>query len=236
MENTEHAKMPLIGDEAPSFTAATTRGEINFPDDYSGKWVILFSHPADFTPVCTSELMSFAAMAEEFEALNAELVGVSVDSISSHLAWLKTMEDKIEFNGIKSPKMDFPVVADVSMDVAKRYGMIQPGASDTKTVRSVFFIDPQGKIRAIIYYPLSNGRNFQEIKRILTAMQVSDAFGVATPADWQPGDKVVLSAPSNMEDLKHRDEKLPEGAVCEDWFFCLQDLDEKKIEKKIYGR
>ena len=163
MENTEHAKMPLIGDEAPSFTAATTKGEINFPDDYSGKWVILFSHLADFTPVCTSELMSFAAMADEFEALNAKLVGVSVDSISSHLAWLKTMEDKIEFNGIKSPKMDFPVIADVSMDVAKRYGMIQPGASDTKTVCSVFFIDPQGKFGRLFIILCQMGGIFRRL-------------------------------------------------------------------------
>lgn len=236
MENTEVAKMPLIGDGAPAFRAVTTLGEINFPDDYKGKWVILFSHPADFTPVCTSELMSFAAMAEEFEAMNAELLGVSVDSVSSHLAWLKTMQEKIEFNGIKSPKMDFPVVADVSMEVARKYGMIQPGASDTKTVRSVFFIDPKSRIRAVIYYPLSNGRNFREIKRILIAMQVTDAFGVATPADWQPGDKIVLSAPENMKALESRNQQLPKGAVCEDWFFCLQNLDKKQISETLYAK
>lgn len=233
MESQELQRMPLIGDEAPFFTAETTHGTVNFPDDYQGKWVILFSHPADFTPVCTSELITFASMAEEFREMNTELLGVSVDSVSSHLAWLKTMEDKIEFNGIKNPKMIFPVVADVSMNVAHKYGMIQPGASDTRTVRSVFVIDPKGYIRAIIYYPLSTGRNFKEIKRLLIALQVSDGFGVSTPADWQPGDKVVLAAPTNMAALKKREEQVPAGAVCEDWFFCLRDLDEAQIARKV---
>lgn len=237
MEKHEEEKvcssMPLIGDEAPAFTAATTQGMVNFPEDYKGKWVILFSHPADFTPVCTSELITFANMAKEFEALNTELLGVSIDSVNSHLAWMKAMEDKIEFNGISHPSIQFPVIADIKMEVAKKYGMIQNHASNTKTVRSVFFIDPHGIVRAIIYYPLSNGRNFQEIKRLLVAMQVTDVFGVSTPADWTVGQKVVLAAPENMEEVKKREGTAPEGAVCSDWFFCLKDLDAEKVEKKL---
>lgn len=216
--------MPMIGDVAPSFTAETTQGMINFPEDYKGKWVILFSHPADFTPVCTSEIAMFSVYAKEFKDLNTELVGVSVDSVSSHLAWLRTIEKNIEYKGHKNFKIDFPIVADMKMDVAKKYGMIQPHSSDTKTVRSVFFIDPEAKVRAVIIYPLSNGRNLDEIKRILIAMQTTDKEKVSTPANWNPGDEVVLAAPSTMADLKKRDEHAPEGAVCEDWFFCLKKL------------
>lgn len=232
-KNEDCSRLPLIGDTAPSFTALTTQGEVHFPDSFKGKWVILFSHPADFTPVCTSELVTFAGMYEEFQKMNTELLGISVDSLSSHLAWMKTMEEEIEFNGVHGAQMTFPLIADVSMEVAKKYGMIQPNASDTKAVRSVFFIDPKSKIRAIIYYPLSNGRNFQEIKRLLTAMQVTDAFGVATPADWTVGDKVLISAPATMDEVKAREANYPEGAVCEDWFFCMKDLSEDKIAQKV---
>lgn len=214
--------MPMIGDTAPSFKAESTQGEINFPDDYKGKWVILFSHPADFTPVCTSEIAMFSVYDKEFKDLNTELVGVSVDSVSSHLAWLKSIEDKIEYKGHKNFKINFPIIADMKMDVSKKYGMIQPQSSDTKTVRAVFFIDPESKVRAMIMYPLSNGRNMDEIKRILIAMQMTDKDKVSTPANWNPGDEVVLSAPSTMDDLKKRVEDAPKGSTCEDWFFCLK--------------
>lgn len=225
--------LPLIGEEAPAFSAQTTKGKVNFPDDFKGKWVILFSHPADFTPVCTSEIMTFAKMTEEFRKLNTELLGVSVDSVNSHLAWIKTMEDKLEFNGIKNVKVDFPIVADVKMEVSKKYGMIQPHSSDTKPVRAVFFVDPQATIRALIYYPQSNGRNFQEIKRLLIAMQTSDAFDVATPADWQVGQDVLLSPPSTVYAMDEREKSLEDGQSCEDWFFCMQELPKDKIAAKI---
>ena len=169
MVETEHEQihMPLIGDDAPSFTAVTTQGEINFPDDYKGKWVILFSHPADFTPVCTTEFITFASMQEEFREMNTELIGLSIDSIYSHIAWLKRIEEKIEYKGMKNIEVKFPLIADLKMEVAKKYGMVQPNASTTQAVRAVFIIDPESKIRAVIYYPLSAGRNMQEIKRLV---------------------------------------------------------------------
>ncbi len=173
--------MPRIGDRAPEFKAITTQGEIHFPNDYNGKWVILFSHPADFTPVCTSEFMTFAKREKEFEQLNCKLVGLSVDGLYSHIAWLRTIKDKIEFREMKNVEVQFPLIEDITMEVAHKYGMIQPGESNTKAVRAVFFIDPKGIIRAIIYYPLSLGRNFDEIRRALIAMQTADKFGVATP-------------------------------------------------------
>jgi len=220
----EMYNMPLIGDPAPEFTAVTTDGVINFPEDYSGKWVILFSHPADFTPVCTTEFMTFASMQEEFKSLNCELIGLSIDSHFSHIAWLRTIKEKIEWNGMKGMEVKFPVIADLTMDVALRYGMLQPGASDTQAVRAVFYIDPEAKIRAILYYPLSNGRNFQEIKRLLLAMQTSDKHGVATPANWQPGDKVIIPPPSTTTVADERVKNAGSDYECQDWFLCLKKL------------
>jgi len=182
-QNQEMVAMPRIGDKAPEFKAVTTQGEINFPSDFKGSWVILFSHPADFTPVCTSEFMTFATMEEKFAKANCKLVGLSVDGLYSHIAWLRTIKEKIEYKGMKNVEVKFPLIEDITMEVAKKYGMIQPGESSTKAVRAVFFIDPKGIIRAIIYYPLSLGRNFDELYRALIAMQTADAFSVATPAD-----------------------------------------------------
>lgn len=196
--------MPLIGDTAPSFRAETTHGTMSFPEDYKGKWVILFSHPADFTPVCTTEFMTFATMAEQFHALGAELIGLSIDSKQSHIAWVRAIQEKAEFQGMKNVSVNFPIIDDVGMKVAEQYGMIHPNASNTSAVRAVFFIDPESKIRAIIYYPLTNGRNFQELKRLLIAMQTSDKYGVATPADWQPGDEVIVPAPRTSEEACRR--------------------------------
>jgi peroxiredoxin (alkyl hydroperoxide reductase subunit C) len=214
--------MPLIGDDAPAFTAITSMGEIKFPQDYKGKWVILFSHPADFTPVCTTEFMTFASMQEEFKKLNAELVGLSIDSIYAHIAWLRTIKEKIQYKGMKDVEITFPVIADLTMEVAKKYGMVQPNASTTQAVRAVFMIDPKAKIRAILYYPLSNGRNMAEIKRLLLAMQKSDAEGVATPANWQPGEDVIIPPPGSCGTAKERVEKKEEGKYCLDWFMCLK--------------
>ncbi len=221
MENT-YARMPLIGDPAPAFKAVTTQGEINFPEDYKGKWVILFSHPADFTPVCTTEFMTFAAMEEEFKALNTELIGLSIDSIHSHIAWLRTIYEKIEWKGWKNLEIKFPVIADLSMEVANKYGMIQPNQSTTAAVRAVFIIDPKGIVRTILYYPLSTGRNFDEIKRIVVALQKADSDGVATPADWRPGDDVIVPAPGSCGAAKERMESADEDTYCLDWFLCFK--------------
>ncbi|MBN3039939.1 MAG: peroxiredoxin [Candidatus Omnitrophica bacterium] len=217
--------MPVIGEVAPSFEADTTQGRIKFPEDYKGKWVILFSHPADFTPVCTTEFMTFAAMEKEFEALNCKLIGLSIDSHYSHIAWLRTIKEKIEYKGMKKVEVNFPVIADLTMDVARKFGMIQPCESNVSAVRAVFFMDPQAKVRALMYYPLSTGRNFEEIKRMLISMQTVDKHNVATPADWQPGDDVIVPPPGSCGTAKERVEgAAKEGIKCLDWFICFKPL------------
>lgn len=233
METTQVYGMPRIGDAAPEFKAVTTPGDINFPSDYKGKWAILFSHPADFTPVCTSEFMTFASMSKDFEALNCQLVGLSVDGLYSHIAWLRTIKEKIEYKGMKNVEVTFPLIEDITMEVAKKYGMLQPGESATKAVRAVFFVDPKGIIRAVIYYPLSLGRNFDEIKRVLIALQTADNFGVATPADWRPGDDVIVPTAGSCGVAKERMEGLQEGVTCYDWFFCTKKLPKEEVEKKL---
>jgi len=217
----EQFKMPLIGDDAPVFTAVTTQGNINFPGDYKGKWVILFSHPADFTPVCTTEFMTFGAMLEEFKAINVELLGVSVDSLYSHIAWLRKIQE-LEWGKYKNINVTFPLIEDIKMDVAKKFGMIQPGASTTQAVRAVFVIDPEAKVRAILYYPLSTGRNFAEIKRLVVALQKSDSDLCATPADWQEGDDVIIPPASSCGIAKERMDDSTEGQYCLDWFLCFK--------------
>jgi len=225
--------MPRIGDKAPEFTAVTTQGTINFPKDYAGKWVILFSHPADFTPVCTSEFMTFATMEEQFAKANCQLVGLSVDGLFSHIAWLRTIKEKIEYKGMKNVEVKFPLIEDITMDVAKKYGMMQPGESATKAVRAVFFIDPKGIIRAVIYYPLSLGRNFDEIYRALIAMQTADAFQVATPADWRPGDEVIVPPAGSCGVAKDRMEAKDPAITCHDWFFCTKKIDKETVLKMV---
>ena len=220
--------MPRIGDKAPKFKAITTQGTINFPSDYTGEWVILFSHPADFTPVCTSEFMTFAHLEEKFKKANCNLVGLSIDGLYSHIAWLRTIKEKIEFNGMKNIEVKFPLIEDISMNVAKKYGMIQPGESETQAVRAVFFIDPKGMIRAIIYYPLSLGRNFDEIYRALVAMQTSDKFSVATPADWVPGNDVIIPPAGSCGIAEERMTKI-DDLNCGDWFFCTKKLEKEEI-------
>lgn len=215
-------RMPLIGDTAPSFQAVTTMGVVNFPKDYEGKWVILFSHPADFTPVCTTEFMTFAAMYEDFKKLNCELIGDSIDSKYSHIAWLRTIKEKIEYKGMKNIEVKFPVIEDIKMEVAKKFGMLQPGVSDTQAVRAVFMIDPKSKIRAILYYPLSVGRNMNEIMRLLIALQKADKEGIATPANWQPGDDVIIPAPGSCGAAKDRVESKDPNMYCLDWFLCFK--------------
>ncbi len=229
METNQVIALPRIGDPAPEFKAVTTQGDINFPADYKGKWVILFSHPADFTPVCTSEFMTFASMQGDFKALNCELVGLSVDGLYSHIAWLRTIKEKIVYKGMKNVEVTFPLIEDITMEVAKKYGMIQPGESNTKAVRAVFFIDPKGIIRAMIYYPLSLGRNFDELKRALIAMQTADKFQVAMPADWRPGDDVIVPTAGSCGVAKDRMETKDPDVTCYDWFFCTKKLSKDKI-------
>ena len=213
--------MPLIGDYAPSFKAVTTQGEINFPSDYKGKWIILFSHPANFTPVCTTEFMTFGAMMEEFEAINTQLVGLSVDSLYSHIAWLRKIQE-LEWKDKKHIEVKFPLIEDIKMEIANKYGMIQPGQSTTQAVRAVFVIDPEGKIRTILYYPLSTGRNFDEIKRIILALQKADKDNVATPADWRPGDDVIIPTAGSCGTAKERVESKDPNMYCLDWFLCFK--------------
>jgi peroxiredoxin 2/4 len=233
MESQEVIAMPRIGEPAPEFKAITTQGDINFPSDYKGKWVILFSHPADFTPVCTSEFMTFASMENQFAEANCKLVGLSVDGLYSHIAWLRTIKEKIEFKGMKNVEVMFPLIEDITMEVAKKYGMMMPGESNTKAVRAVFFIDPKGIIRTIIYYPLSLGRNFDELYRVLIALKTSDEFGVATPADWRPGDDVIISPAGSCGKAKDRMDGKEEGLDCKDWFFCTKKLDKETVLKKV---
>lgn len=224
---TNESRMPLIGEKAPSFKAETTQGPISFPEDFRGHWVVFFSHPADFTPVCTTEFMTFASMQPEFDELNCKLLGLSIDSTYSHIAWLRTIKEKIEFRGMKDIEVTFPVISDLTMEVSRAFGMLQPAASTTQAVRAVFIMDPNAIVRAILYYPLSNGRNMQEIKRMLIAMQLSDAENVATPANWQPGDDVIVPPAGSCGTAKERVEQPAEGTKVLDWFMVL-----KKCPKK----
>jgi peroxiredoxin 2/4 len=224
----EIVRMPLIGDHAPEFTAKTTQGEINFPNDFKGSWVVFFSHPADFTPVCTTEFMTFASMQEDFAKRNCKLLGLSIDSIYAHIAWLRTIKEKIVYKGMKDIEVTFPIIEDLKMDVSKAFGMLQPGASTTQAVRAVFIIDPQGIVRAILYYPLSNGRNMDEVMRLLIAMQTSDAHGIATPANWQPGDDVIVPPPGSCGVAKDRTQAKDPNITCLDWFMCLKKCPKEK--------
>ena len=218
----EITRLPLIGDPAPEFKAKTTQGEINFPSDYKGKWVILFSHPADFTPVCTTEFITFASMQQEFKDMNTELVGLSIDSMFAHIAWLRTIKEKIEYKEFKNVEVMFPLIEDITMDIAKLYGMLQPSASTTQAVRAFFIIDPKGIVRLIMYYPASCGRNMQEIKRAIIAMQKADKESIATPANWQPGDDVILPPPGSCGAAKDRVDNHGDDVYCLDWFLCFR--------------
>ena len=213
-------RMPMIGDPAPEFRAMTTMGKVNFPQDYKGSWVVLFSHPADFTPVCTTEFIGFSKMAEEFAALNTKLIGLSIDSLHSHLAWSRSIEN-IDLDGNGPVKVKFPIIADISMEVAKKYGMLQTVAK-TQTIRAVFIVDPEGYIRTILYYPMSTGRNLPEIKRIIVALQKHDEDNVSTPANWQPGDNVIIGAPLTLEEAETRMADESEDLVKYDWYLTMK--------------
>ncbi len=214
MEETQVVTLPRINEPAPEFEAVTTHGKIKL-SDYKGQWVVLFSHPADFTPVCTTEFMAFAKKNDNFEKLNTKVIGLSIDSVYSHLAWVRNIEDNF---GVEIP---FPVIADLDMGVAKKYGMIHPGAADTSAVRAVFVIDDKGIMRAMVYYPLTNGRSIDEIYRVVEALQTSDKNGVATPENWHKGDKVIVPPPATQKDAKERKEK---GYDYTDWYFSKKAL------------
>ncbi len=222
MEN-ETLHMPLIGERAPEFTAETTQGTMMFPSDYKGKWVILFSHPSDFTPVCTTEFMMFEKLRPELEKMNCALVGLSVGNVASHIAWLRSIREKIEFKGLRNVDVRFPLVADPTMEIARKYGMVSQSVSSTKAVRAVFFIDPAAIVRAIIYYPPTLGRNFDEIKRTLQGLQAVDRYGVALPADWRPGDDIIVPATdSHAEADRNMEGRKKDGERCYDWYFCVK--------------
>jgi len=206
--------MPRLNERAPEFEAPTTHG-VKRLSDYAGKWLVLFSHPADFTPVCTTEFMAFAKAADDFKKVNCELLGLSIDSTYSHIAWESNIKEKF---GVEIP---FPIIADLSMKVANAYGMIQPGASDTSAVRATFVIDPDGILRAMVYYPMTNGRSIAEILRLVKALQTSMSEGVATPEGWQPGDKVIVPPPATVQEAEAR---MQEGYECTDWYFCKKAL------------
>jgi peroxiredoxin (alkyl hydroperoxide reductase subunit C) len=192
------AGIPRLGDAAPDFTAPTTQGEITFSKWAEGSWVVLFSHPADFTPVCSTELTEFARRADEFTKRGAKLIGLSIDSIHSHLAWRENLHEKL---GVE---IKYPLIADLTTSVAQKYGMLHPGASATATVRAVFIIDPKRVVRALVYYPLNVGRNIDEIVRLIDALQFADKNAVACPVNWKPGDKVIVPPPKTEAEVADR--------------------------------
>jgi peroxiredoxin (alkyl hydroperoxide reductase subunit C) len=207
---TRDYRLPRLNEPAPDFQAKTTHG-VKKLEDYKGKWLVLFSHPADFTPVCTTEFIAFAKAYPEFQKLNCELLGLSIDSHYAHIAWVRNIKEKF---GVEIP---FPIIEDLSMRVAHAYGMIQPGASDTSAVRATFIIDDKGMLRAMVYYPMSNGRSIAEFVRLVQAMQTSEKHGVATPEGWRPGDKVIVPPPQTVAAAEKR---MQEGFECTDWYFC----------------
>ncbi len=206
--------MPRLNEAAPAFETKTTHGPKKL-SDYKGKWLVLFSHPADFTPVCTTEFVAFSRNYPRFQALNCDLLGLSIDSNFAHIAWARSIEHNF---GVKVP---FPIIEDLSMKVAHAYGMIQPGASDTSAVRATFFIDPESKLRAMVYYPMSNGRSIEEFLRLLEALQTSDKHGIATPEAWKPGEKVIVPPPQTQADAEARQGK---GYDYTDWYFSKKEL------------
>jgi len=214
MEEQEIITMPRIGDKAPDFKAKTTHGEKKLAD-YEGKWLIMFSHPADYTPVCTTEFIAFSDIYPELQKRNVDLLGLSIDSNYSHIAWVRRIKEKMDVD------IPFPIIEDLRMDVAKKYGMIHPGESTTAAVRAVFIIDPEQVIRAIIYYPLNSGRNMDEILRLIDALQTVDEHKIATPANWRLGDKVIVPPPGTTDDAEKR---MEEGYECIDWFLCKKKL------------
>jgi len=219
----QERRLPLIGDPAPQLRAQTTHGPINFPKDYEGKWVVLFSHPADYTPVCTTEFVAFQKRYDEFKKLGCELIGLSIDQVFSHIKWVEWIKEKL---GVE---IEFPVIADNTGKIGASFGMLHPEAAESQTVRAVFVIDPKGIVRAIIYYPLNVGRNMDEILRLVRALQLADREKVAFPAGWPNneliGDRIIVPPPASEEGAKGRLKEAKAGAIdCYDWWFCHKKL------------
>ncbi len=214
---------PMLSGTAPSFKAISTLGDINFPDDYFGKWKILFSHPADFTPVCTTEILALAAIQDDFKNLNTALIGISTDGLNSHMEWIKSM-DSLSINGSKKVNVEFPLISDVDLKISKLYGIVQLDSTGNKDVRGVYIIDPDNKIRAFFYYPKTVGRNMDEIKRTLIALQTEDKHNVLIPANWKPGDEVLIHSPKTIKDAQKleakKDSKLREIT----WYMWFKKL------------
>ncbi|VBB07814.1 alkyl hydroperoxide reductase subunit c/ thiol specific antioxidant [Lucifera butyrica] len=226
MEESADFHMPLLGDRFPEMRVKTTHGYLNLPGDYTGKWFVLFSHPGDFTPVCTTEFVSFQKRYQEFCRLNTELIGLSVDQVYAHLKWIEWIHDRL---GVS---IAFPVIADELGITANRLGMIHP-KKGTNTVRAVFVIDHKGIIRAILYYPQEVGRNMGEILRLIDALQTTDRYSVATPANWPAneliGSDVIIPPPTTEEAARERLEKAEQGEMeCFDWWLCHKSI--KKCE------
>lgn len=220
--DTEPRSLPRLNEPAPGFEAKTTHG-IKRLEDYKGRWLVLFSHPADFTPVCTTEFMAFARHYDEFQELNADLLGLSVDSYHSHIAWTQSIKENL---GVEIP---FPIIDDVSMQVSSAYGMVHPGANDTAAVRTTFLIDPDGILRAMLYYPMEAGRSVPEVLRLLKALQTSDEYDVAIPESWEPGESVLMGSPQSLEQAEERVLTAEsEGVECKDWYLCFKKVDGKK--------
>lgn len=220
----ENIRIPLIGEYAPSFKAQSTMGEIDFPRDFFGKWTILFSHPADFTPVCSTEILELATMEEEFNALNTRLVVISTDGLNSHIEWVRSLED-IDYKGNKDIQINFPIVSDVSLEISRKYGMIHPSANSTKDIRGVFIIDPDNQVRAIFFYPLTTGRNLEEIKRTLVALQTTSKENYYTPANWEPGDDVLLPSPASKEEAEKFQKKGDPSIYSLDWYIWYKRVE-----------
>lgn len=227
-EDAEIIAMPLIGDTAPEFHAQTTNGPIHFPNDYAGKWIVFFSHPSDFTPVCTSEFIRFQELLSQFNEMNTDLVALSVGSIPSHLGWIHAIS---EMDG--GAKITFPVIADMNTDIARKYGMIHESVSDTHAVRAVFIIDPHAIIRAILYYPAVLGRNFTEIMRIVVGLRTADEFKVAIPADWVPGDNVLISAPQTTSEMERAAYNQNRRTDSRAWFMSYKPLSSNTIYERL---
>ncbi|MGH1470262.1 MAG: peroxiredoxin [Cellvibrionaceae bacterium] len=213
--NNDIIGLPKLNEPAPEFTAPTTHGQKSL-SDYKGRWLVLFSHPADFTPVCTTEFIAFAKAADKFAALECELLGLSIDSTHSHIAWMRNIKEKFNV------EIPFPIIDDLTMNVANAYGMVHPGAADTSAVRATFIIDPNGVLRAMAYYPMSNGRSIDEFLRLLTALQTSDEHGVATPEGWKKGDKIIVPPAKTFEEANKR--MTSDQYECTDFYFCKKSL------------
>jgi len=221
---TETARLPRLGETAPDFTAKSTHGDIRLSDYTSkGKWVLLFSHPSDFTPVCTTEFVEFGRRWPEFDALNVQLIGVSVDSIYSHIAWVRDIEQQAAID------VKFPVVADLDQRVARLYGMVHEATADTATVRAVFVIDPKQKVRTVLYYPMQLGRSIDELLRVVHGLQTVDTNGVSCPADWKPGEPVIVPAPATQADAAKRTNGGATGLDVKTWYLSKKELEVKPL-------